>query len=347
MKQKLRPGDPLPSIRALMIRDEVSKGTVVRALKLLSASGLVEHHPCRGYFVCNRDSGQLVHNSVSQIVLVSLALDRDLIPYYQGLCNAVGFQNDMLPGIYGCNANAATYPDVISRVLRMRPAGMILNVVPEEVVKLNTDELAQSDVPMSFIGSGCEALRVDRVHMPIEMTAKRMTEFALEKGYRDFGVLSTSPYTSDQERWENAVHETLAKAGVTVPPQQIIRAQGNHGYTPNPDPMIDMQLAVQQALSKGTRPRVLIANHDYPAISALRALRQAQIKVPDEVAVLSCFSCFGYDQEPDLPKLTTIHSQRHRMGELAGQCLLQRINNPDLPACVHHLPIELALGESG
>ncbi len=347
LNRKLRPGDPLPSIRALMNQDEVSKGTVVRALKLLSESGLVEHHPCRGYFVSNSESDQLVDNRVSQIVLVSLALDRDLIPYYQGLCNAVGFQTDMLPGIYGCNAHATAYPEMISRVLRMRPAGMVINVVPEEVVKLNTQELAQSDVPMAFIGSGCESVRVDRVLMPMDMTARRMVQYALEKGYRDFGILSQSPFNSDQAAWEHSVCDTLAQAGLAMPSTQIIRAHGNHGYAEKPDPVIDMQQAVSHALAQGIRPRVLIASHDYPAISALRALRQAHIRVPEQVAVLSCFSCFGYDQEPDLPRLTTIHSQRDRMGEVAGQCLLQRIKNPEIQACVHHMPIELALGESG
>lgn len=346
LARRLRPGDPLPSIRALMNRDQVSKGTVVRALKLLSESGLVEHHPCRGYFVSSSESEQLA-SDVSQVVLVSLALDRDLIPYYQGLCNVVGSQKNMLPGIFGCNAHAAAYPDLISRVLRMRPAGMVLNVVPEEVVKLDCDELAESDVPMVFIGSGCESVRVDRVIMPMDMTARRMVQYALEKGYRDFGILSQSPSNSDQRNWEKTVIETLAQAGITMPSSHIIQAQGNHGYAEHPDPVIDMQQAVTRALAQGIKPRVLLASHDYPAISALRALRQANVRVPDEVAVLSCFSCFGYDQEPGLPRLTTIHSQRQRMGELAGQCLLQRMNNPDLPACVHHLPIELAVGESG
>tara|TARA_Y100001933_G_scaffold261055_1_gene314770 strand:+ start:37648 stop:38748 length:1101 start_codon:yes stop_codon:yes gene_type:complete len=346
LERKLRPGDPLPSIRALMDLDQVSKGTVVRALKLLSESGLVEHHPCRGYFVSSNDSEQ-VASDVSQIVMVSLALDRDLIPYYQGLCNVVGNQNDMLPGIYGCNAHAAAYPEMISRVLRTRPAGLVLNVVPEEVVKLDCEELAQSKVPMAFIGSGCESVRMDRVIMPMDMTARRMVQYALEKGYRDFGILSQSPNNSDQIKWEQAIIDTLAQAGIQIPTAHIIRAHGDHGYAENPDPVIDMQQALAHALSQGIKPRVLLASHDYPAISALRALEQANIRVPDEVAVLSCFSCFGYDQQPNLPRLTTIHSQRQRMGELAGQCLLQRIKNPDLPVCVHHLPIELAVGESG
>jgi DNA-binding LacI/PurR family transcriptional regulator/DNA-binding transcriptional regulator YhcF (GntR family) len=346
LAKRLRPGEPLPSIRTLMSSDQVSKGTVVQALKLLSESGLVEHHPCRGYFVSNADN-ELKPDHVSQVVLVSLALDRDLIPYYQGLCNVVGQEKNVLPGIFGCNAHAAAYPDLISRVLRMRPAGMVLNVVPKEVVQLDTAELTASDVPMVFIGSGCESVRVDRVLMPMEMTGRRVVEYALEKGYRDFGILSQSPVNSDQENWERTVIQTLAQAGISMPESHIIRAQGNHGYSENPDPLIDMQQAVAQALAQGIKPRVLLASHDYPAISAMRALRNAHVRIPDEVAVLSCFSCHGYDLEPGLPKLTTVLSHRQRMGELAGRSLLERMKNPDLPACVHHLPVELAVGESG
>lgn len=290
---------------------------------------------------------ELKADHVSQAVLVSLALDRDLIPYYQGLCNVLGSERNVLPGIFGCNAHAAAYPDLVSRVLRMRPAGMVLNVVPEEVVKLDADELAASDIPMVFIGSGCESVRVDRVLMPMEMTARRMVEYALGKGYRDFGILSQSPTNSDQRNWEQSVIQTLSQAGINMPASHMIRAQGNHGYSENPDPLIDMQQAVTQALAQGIRPRVLLASHDYPAMSALRALRAAHLRTPDEVAVLSCFSCHGYDLEPGLPRLTTILSHRQRMGELAGRSLLERMKNPNLPACVHHLPVELAVGESG
>src|SRR4051794_6665497 len=50
----LRPGDRLPSSRALMARHQVSPVTVTRAIGLLSAEGLVVTRPGSGTYVAER-----------------------------------------------------------------------------------------------------------------------------------------------------------------------------------------------------------------------------------------------------------------------------------------------------
>jgi DNA-binding LacI/PurR family transcriptional regulator len=69
----------------------------------------------------------------------------------------------------------------------------------------------------------------------------------------------------------------------------------------------------------------LFAFNDVSAIGAIRALRDAGMQVPQDVAVV------GFDDIPiaayNTPSLTTIRQPLRRMGEIAARTLLDRIRN--------------------
>jgi LacI family transcriptional regulator len=64
------------------------------------------------------------------------------------------------------------------------------------------------------------------------------------------------------------------------------------------------------------------------AIGAMRALREAGLDIPEDVALV------GYDDTPpasySYPPLTTIHQPMQEVGTLATQLLLQMIEDPHI-----------------
>jgi LacI family transcriptional regulator len=73
----------------------------------------------------------------------------------------------------------------------------------------------------------------------------------------------------------------------------------------------------------------LLAYNDISAIGAIRAFEEAGLKVPGDVSVI------GFDDVPaaafNHPSLTTVRQPLHRMGELAVEVLISRIEDKGAP----------------
>jgi LacI family transcriptional regulator len=80
------------------------------------------------------------------------------------------------------------------------------------------------------------------------------------------------------------------------------------------------------------------------ALGAMRALREAGARVPEDIALV------GFDDIPlasqTMPPLTTIRQQILQMGALASQMLLDLLDNPGSPPVQKILPTELVVRES-
>ncbi|WP_208640025.1 ribose operon transcriptional repressor RbsR [Lonsdalea britannica] len=102
--------------------------------------------------------------------------------------------------------------------------------------------------------------------------------------------------------------------------------------------------AMQQLLRLELPPEAVFACNDAMAVGVYRALHQAGLSIPEDVAVM------GYD-DIELarylsPPLTTIQQPKDELGELAIDTLLYRMTDPDSPPNVLTLTPELAVRES-
>lgn len=93
------------------------------------------------------------------------------------------------------------------------------------------------------------------------------------------------------------------------------------------------------------RPDAVFAASDSMALGAIRALREAEIKIPDDVAVI------GFDDLPFAahtePALTTIRQPIQRTGSLAAETIIDILEHPDEVYARHIiLPVELVIRET-
>ncbi|MCC5575373.1 LacI family DNA-binding transcriptional regulator [Microtetraspora sp. AC03309] len=88
----------------------------------------------------------------------------------------------------------------------------------------------------------------------------------------------------------------------------------------------------------------LVCANDLLAIGAMRALRRAGIRVPEDVAVL------GWDDTPEgafsHPALTTVAPDKKELARLAVEALLRRIDGDTSPPVTYVVPHRLVVRES-
>jgi LacI family transcriptional regulator len=100
--------------------------------------------------------------------------------------------------------------------------------------------------------------------------------------------------------------------------------------------------AMQQLLAR--RPDAVFAASDMMAIGAMRALREASLRVPEDVAIV------GFDDLPQSartePPLTTVRQPTYRLGATTVDSLLDLIEYPDSSPRRIVLPTELVVRAS-
>jgi DNA-binding LacI/PurR family transcriptional regulator len=146
------------------------------------------------------------------------------------------------------------------------------------------------------------------------------------------------PLSSDsEERWES-ICRVAGQIGITIDPQLTLCFDKE-----DPTPTAAYPL-MKQLLARKVPFTALFAYNDLSAIGAIRALKEVGLRVPQDVSVM------GFDDIPGaelhMPSLTTVRQPLARMGEVAAQSLLQRIeDNKEFPAEIAVEP-ELVVRES-
>jgi len=160
-------------------------------------------------------------------------------------------------------------------------------------------------------GSDLTVVDVDNVD-----GAQQATRYLLECGHRQIAMI-TGPTT-----WKSVNDRTegyklaLEAAGIAYDPGLV--AEGDWSYTSG-------YQAMQEILASGACS-ALYAQNDQMAIAAIRVLREAGRRVPQDVAVV------GYDDIPAAeycdPPLTTIRQPMQEVGQVATRLLIQAIEQP-------------------
>ncbi len=130
---------------------------------------------------------------------------------------------------------------------------------------------------------------------------------------------------------------TMAEAGITVPDRCIVSGAFH-------DPEATRR-ATEKLLALSGRPSCIIMPDDYAAQGGLAAIREAGLRVPDDISVV------GYDGVPWIqqisPRLTTVRQDTSTIGREAARRLIEEIESPRmaLPEIIG-VPCKLLQGDT-
>lgn len=149
-------------------------------------------------------------------------------------------------------------------------------------------------------------------------------------GHRDVALLNGPSRHSTAIDREQGYRQALAAAGLPLRPELIYRGDFREGGGYD---------GMKTLLALRRRPRAVFVANNLMTLGALRALHEARIRIPDEVALV------GFDDVPWAtslnPPLTAVSQPSQEIGSAAADLLLDRIANPE--RAVRHLILRAQL----
>lgn len=155
----------------------------------------------------------------------------------------------------------------------------------------------------------------------IVLNERRAAELAIDHlaglGHRGVAVIKGQSFSSETDsRWQ-AIRHAAERAHLSIDHKLVVQLEGDQvGHEPG-------YFATQRLLSSNVRFTALFAFNDIAAIGAVRALREAGLRVPQDVSVV------GFDDVQSAafqnPGLTTVRQPLRTMGTLAAEAMVRRI----------------------
>jgi DNA-binding LacI/PurR family transcriptional regulator len=208
----------------------------------------------------------------------------------------------------------------------------------EGFITVDTSLTEASQLPTVAVAGHRKADLVTNITLDHVKAAELALCHLLELGHRRIACIRGQSFSADSsDRW-NSIRKVAARLGINIPPELTVQIA-----TDDPSPQQGYCLT-KALLQRGRNFTAIFAYNDVSAIGAIRAIREAGLRVPEDVSVI------GFDDIRDaayhVPSLTTVRQPLRKMGEIAAQILMDRIEGrEDYPSEVAIQP-EFVIRES-
>ncbi len=206
--------------------------------------------------------------------------------------------------------------------------GRLLERAVEGFLLINTSPLAKLSKPAVMIGSAPIVEGIPRVALNNFRGGAHALEYLASLGHRRVAVIKGHPWRSASEQRFAGIASCARDLGIVLD-ERLIK-ELHSGNTPTEASMPEEGFTCALDLLAANLPfTALIAFNDVTAIGAMRALRNAGVRVPEDVSVI------GFDDIESAaylsPSLTTLRQPLEQMGELAAEHLVDMIEGRQEP----------------
>jgi DNA-binding LacI/PurR family transcriptional regulator len=227
-------------------------------------------------------------------------------------------------------------PACIQMLLERRVEGLLFVGGPPlgdiELLRKLLDE----GVPVVTIAWHLPDPRLEVVDVDNRDAGRQATEHLLATGRRRLAQIAGPLGWKEADDRALGFDDALTTAGIRPDPLLSIRApdwgRPSHGYFP-----------MKELLDRDRHFDGVVAHNDHLALGAMRALREAGLRIPDDVAVVGFDDLHAEDADPPL---TSIRQPAQEVGQLAARRLVAMIAAPEIPRQVTELKAELIIRAS-
>ena len=192
--------------------------------------------------------------------------------------------------------------------------------------------LHDKGIPFVFLGNSGPSPDLYWVNGDNIAGVKAAIAHLVESGHHEIGCIAGSQQLKHGQERLIGYKEALQEAGLPYSDQRLVEADFTEhgGYQ-----------GMQQLLKQAPQITAVFAANDLMAIGALRAIKEAQLQVPNDIALV------GFDgitlTQYTSPPLTTIRQPIYEMGFLAAEMLVKIILGEPITEPQVLLPLELVV----
>lgn len=293
---------PMTVSRALNSPQQVRPATVAKVMAAISATG----------YIPNAQAGSLASNRSRLIAVVVPQINNnmfvDTIQSLNDTLSARGYH--MLLCVTGYKAE--TEAETVSTLLSRRPDGIVLTGIHHSTQLKKV--LLQASVPVVEIWDMTPTPIDMLVGFSHEKIGASVAEYLAERGYQKPGLIWTDDRRALQRK--QGLLDALARRNIA--------------------PCTDVPVALPALMARGSEATVLlldshpevdvlVCSSDTLAQGALMAAQARGLNIPQQLAVIG-FGDLDF-AAANFPSISTVRIDRQRMGELAAEQLLKRLQN--------------------
>ncbi len=312
------PETAIPSERELMLKHEVSRTTVRRAIQLLVNEGVVVRRAGSGTYVRKAENGPRSAGSSSGRVL-SLIVPTFSNPLYAEVidgieraargsgCHLITSQSDYQ--VASENAGLSAMADDPS----IRGAIVVPSMVERPVA--GALEFVSAGKPLVYLGRWPNDIEADGVRIDYDEAARIAVRHLVELGHHRIAYVEGAPRLEGFSMLP-AYRDALASAGIARD-RSLVRMRDEPSELAG-------QNAIEALVAENTAFSAVFVRNDVTAIGIMRGLRNAGLNVPGDVSVVSVNdSVIARSMDP---LLTSVNVQPRTLGSLTFRALSDRIS---------------------
>ncbi|MFC1479468.1 substrate-binding domain-containing protein [Planctomycetota bacterium] len=326
----LKEGDWLQGEHTFCKEYGISRGSVRKALSILTSEGLVKSFPGKGIQIINNKRGALQEivifcpfaSSISSDGFYGILYDR-----LNKLCKEkeIKFQ-------YICHDRSIGSDSFWDTVTFDISTGIIL------LAETFIDQLPSREKyigPVIQLDHRIPELPFDSVMVDAVMSGREAVKHLYDLGHRDINYLGWQFEETYNPERKKGVMEGLLETGLAVDPQR---------FTACEDRFEGGREAVHQLLDNSIEFTAIIVYHAGIARGAIHACKERGLRVPEDISII----CFGRESEtrPDDMPLAYIDCDPAGLAEKGFKRLVYRSKNPD--ASAEHIlnPVTVVQGKT-
>ena len=237
--------------------------------------------------------------------------------YHTQVLSGIGDQL-MMAGYFYLTAHHRHQPRLIEDYTRM-----LIGRGAQGIIAIDTHLEHSMSIPVVVVAGHRHIEGVTNILLDHKQAAELSLNHLHSLGHRRIAFMRGQSFSSDSdERWKHLLR-VAKELDIEIRPELLVSLDRDLTSPELGYPVVQKLLATRQPFT------ALVAFNDISAIGAIRALQDANLRVPADISVI------GFDNIDAAaftsPRLTTINQPLNEIGRIATQCLLNRIHKTVAP----------------
>lgn len=313
---RIQPGEKLPSENQFTVQYSLSRHTVRKALSLLEQEGYIEACHGKGTFC----SEKMRHMKKSRnIAVVTTYISDYIFPrLIQGMDNVLSEQGYSII-LKNTGNSRQKEAKCLEELLQKDIDGLIIEPSKSQLSCRHPglyENLEKYQIPYIFIqGIYTEMKEKPHILMDDARGGYLVTKYLLEQGHRRITGFFKADDIQGIQRHKGYVR-ALQEAGIPYDPDLVV-------WFHTEDRRSKPSMMVKEMVKTGSLPHGIVCYNDQIAVQVIESLEDCGLQVPKDISVT------GYDNSLYAQRgtgITTIAHPQERLGEMAAELILEKIN---------------------